>query len=128
VSASSCIAVGEYDANPGRKPLAAKWDGSTWSLLSPASLSGASVGRLLGVSCVSSTDCTAVGDKTNIVGSKTLVEHWDGTSWSTVSSPNRFGGTQNELAGVSCVDADHCYAAGSSIVPPFEFVTLEQFS
>jgi hypothetical protein len=73
-------------------------------------------GELNGVSCVSATDCFAVGY--SLVGPngrlpiKTLVERWDGKSWSTVPSPSPNGGY---LSAVSCTSAINCVAVGSTI-------------
>jgi hypothetical protein len=43
----------------------------------------------------------------------TLIEEWDGATWSIVSSPNT-SGTNNGLGGVSCTSANFCMATGSS--------------
>ena len=42
----------------------------------------------------------------------TLVQHWDGTSWSILSSPNPPGATISQLAGVSCSSTTNCVAVG----------------
>ena len=70
--------------------------------------------ELLGVSCVSPTACTAVGDQLNSQGYyQTLTEFWNGTRWSTVPSPDKGHGTnENFLSGVSCVSATACTAVG----------------
>jgi hypothetical protein len=59
----------------------------------------------------------AVGhaDVTDFIGSKTLIEHWDGARWTIVSSPNRGDGeTINELTGVVAVAADDAWAVGEA--------------
>ena len=68
--------------------------------------------ELLGVSCVSATDCLAVGDQTNLSSGRslTLVQSWNGSTWSTVPSPNANG--DNFLSGVSCTSAGFCAAVG----------------
>jgi len=69
--------------------------------------------ELLGVSCVSATDCLAVGDQTNLSSGRslTLVESWNGSTWSTVPSPTANG--DNFLSGVSCTSAGFCAAVGN---------------
>jgi hypothetical protein len=57
-----------------------------------------------------------------------LVEHWNGTTWSIMSSPNRAGATDNELDGVSCTNDTNCYAAGGSIALPFRYTLLERYA
>jgi hypothetical protein len=57
-------------------------------------------GLISAVSAVSPSDIWAVGSV--LLANfrfKTFIEHWDGTSWSQVESPNP-GGTGNELSGV----------------------------
>ena len=48
------------------------------------------------------------------LGDKTLVERWNGTSWSIVTSPNPSGATFAVLSGVSCPSTTSCYAVGES--------------
>ena len=69
-------------------------------------------GLLLGVSCVSSSDCTAVGGYTSNAGPVTLAEHWDGTSWAVQATPNPTGASFSTLEGVSCPSASDCTAVG----------------
>src|SRR5258708_1818295 len=68
-----------------------------------------SSGYLYAVSCRSTTACFAVGTKEGTNG--TLVKRWDGTTWSTVASPDE--GLENTLNGVSCVDTTRCVAIGT---------------
>jgi hypothetical protein len=72
--------------------------------------------ELSGVSCLSTSDCIAVGVAyVNATGdSIPLVEHWNGTSWSIERAPtpplNAGGGA---LWGVSCTSSSACVAVGS---------------
>jgi hypothetical protein len=109
-TAISCIAVGEA----ANKPVAERWNGSEWSLTSPPNPSGAKGAKLAGVSCGSASACMAVGDYYETTGNeKTLVERWNGSSWSIVTSPNpsEAKGFVN-LTDVSCVSPNSCFAAG----------------
>ena len=66
---------------------------------------------------VASDDLWAVGhsDVTDFVGSLTLAEHWDGSKWRIVKTPNLGDDeTQNVLTGVSAVASDDVWAVGSS--------------
>src|SRR5262245_17525870 len=59
----------------------------TWEVVFSPSLSNEDF--LFGVSGVSATDVWAVGDYVPTGGVvDTLIQHWDGTSWSVVPSPN----------------------------------------
>jgi hypothetical protein len=42
-----------------------------------------------------------------------LVEHWDGSSWTTATSPN-VSNAYNSLSGGACVSDGTCWAVGSS--------------
>ena len=66
-----------------------------------------------GVACVSTTNCYAVGIWIGQVPF-TLVEHWNGTAWSIVSSPNPSLTGDNELNGVSCA-ARPCLFRGRAV-------------
>jgi hypothetical protein len=61
-SSTACITVGYfYSSSDKYVPLAEKWNGTTWSAQEPPNPTGAEEGRLSGLSCTSSTECTAVG-------------------------------------------------------------------
>lgn len=72
-------------------------------------------GELHAVSAVSASDIWAVGLTHRRPGSRavTLVEHWDGTGWTTVDSPNA-PGAATELNSVSADSATDAWAVGTS--------------
>jgi hypothetical protein len=82
----------------------------TWSVV-PSPSPGTST-FLYGVSCAPAGTCTAVGTKSIGVGfvPRTLIESWNGTSWSVVPSPSP--GSGDGFGGVSCVSAAACTAVG----------------
>src|SRR6266851_4223211 len=70
----------------------------------PSPTPSPSAGRLAGVAAVSASDIWAVGSVTDINGiTSTVIEQWNGTSWSVVPSPNP-SPNENTLAAAS---ADH---------------------
>ncbi len=80
-------------------------------------LPGGEGGGLFDATCVNGSDCWAVGavvatGSGNPTG--TLVEHWNGTSWSVVPSPTPSGpGVAGAiLSSVSCASASSCMAVG----------------
>ena len=77
----------------------------------PSPNAGTSSDRLLSVSCVSASDCVAVGATNTGSVVETLAMVWDGSVWSIVSSPNA-GTSSDELYSVSCVNASECVAVG----------------
>lgn len=82
---------------------------SCWQVVSSPN-QGAGDNFLQGVAAVSASDVWAVGYYVNDVVTQTLVLHWDGTSWSIVSSPNP--GDDNYLLGVAVVSASDVWAVG----------------
>jgi hypothetical protein len=106
VSAAYCTTVG---FSAPTQTLIETWNGSIWSVV-PSPIASAPQAELFGVSCQSVSSCTAVGffnDSGNF--SHTLVEVWNGTSWSIVPSP---GDNDNNLQGVSCLSTGSCTAVG----------------
>jgi hypothetical protein len=71
----------------------------------------ASGDTLISLSCTSAAACTATGYRGSNGVYKTLIESWDGTTWSVVPSPNR-GDISSALVGVSCTSATTCTATG----------------
>ena len=80
------------------------WDGSSWRIVDSPNTDSALTNNLFGVACNSTSDCWAVGG--SLTPSKdsveTLIEHWDGTAWTIVPSPNPSGGIFNVLDSVTC--------------------------
>jgi hypothetical protein len=68
-------------------------------------------GPIVDVSCASPVFCAAVGQSGPNATSSTLIETWDGKSWSITPSPN--SGTSS-LDGVSCLSPAKCVAVGST--------------
>jgi hypothetical protein len=74
---------------------------------------------------VSRSDCWAAGayrTQSPISGSspyQTLIEHWDGTLWSIVSSPSATSANDNALYGVACAAASDCWAVGGNFGSPY---------
>ncbi len=114
-SASACTAVGDhYDsATLVDAPLVERWNGSSWSIQTIPNPPGADETFLNGVSCTSATACTAVGSHNSAPGLTTLVERWNGSSWTIQTTPNQAGSNDVELGHVSCTSASACVAVGS---------------
>ena len=113
VSASECVAVGfARTEDDVYETLVMVWDGIEWSIVSSPS-PGTSNDQLLSVSCVSASECVAVGYTDTGSVNETLVMVWDGSVWSVVSSPNA-GTTLDGLESVSCVSVSECVAVGST--------------
>jgi hypothetical protein len=118
VSASSSTnawAVGE-NCSAVCKTLTVHWNGTSWSkVASPNAGSGANA--LSGVYTFSATDAWAAGDYCTTSAcavEDTLILHWNGTSWSKVTSPNP-SSVVNVLTGVSGTSGGDVWAAGYMI-------------
>ena len=114
VSPSNCWAVGGQQFSAGAAvPLAEHWDGSSWTAMGTPNEPGAAGAILHSVSCVSTSDCWAVGQTDDDTGTSlgTLIVHWDGTSWS-LGSPAPTGEPFERLNSVDCLTASDCWAVG----------------
>jgi hypothetical protein len=70
-------------------------------------------GFLSGVSCISATACSAVGNIGNPPGNQpTLAERRDGATWSVQPTPNPAGAATSWLLSVSCTSPTACTAVG----------------
>lgn len=93
--------------------LTAHWNGSQWTAVPSPNVSNRSH-RLEDVTMISPNDVWAVGYSRNLTELyKTLILHWNGTSWSITPSPN-FPNAENFLYGVSGTAANDVWAVGSA--------------
>jgi len=116
VSSNNVWAVGDYYSKSSGTggPLIEHWDGTQWSIIASPNAGTISSG-LRGVSVVSANNIWAVGSygaqsAGQTVG-QTLVEHWNGTQWSVVSSPNA-GQSVNQLTAITAISATNIWAVG----------------
>lgn len=124
VSDAECWAVG-YHASFDAQTLVERWDGSAWTIVtSPNVVPATTYNVLRGVACASPTDCWAVGFASDGTTARTLVERWDGSSWTITSSPNV--GTFSVLRDVTCVSTTRCWAVGYSVNEVGQAQTLTQ--
>jgi hypothetical protein len=125
-SSSSCTAVGYANFGGAYQSLAEAWNGSTWSVQSVPSPTGTLSSELTAVSCSASNACTAVGRYTTSTLAGTLVERWNGTSWTVQASPNPVGASSSTLLGVSCTSSTACNAVGDYYSSGGERLTLAE--
>jgi len=77
---------------------------------------GTSTNFLHGVAALATNDVWAVGSSANDHGSLTLVEHWTGTRWNVVASPNVAGSISDELLGIVAIAANDIWAVGDATI------------
>ncbi len=110
-ASNDCIAVGYYVAEGSSKSLtlAERWNGTSWSVMSTPNVEGATANELEKISCVSSSDCWAVGNVNK--SGPALAEHWNGTSWS-INSP---ASMPERLKDISCGSSSSCVATTAAL-------------
>ena len=112
VSSTNIWAVGYAQNSSGRYTLIEHWNGKSWQVVSSPNAETSS-SQLSGVAALSATNLWAVGYSQNSNGAnrQTLIEHWNGSSWKIVSSPNP-GTSRSQLSGVTAVSATNLWAVG----------------
>lgn len=125
VTSTDCWAVGWYTVGGTNQTMIQHWDGATWSLVASPNTGPTQTNILRGVTCVTSTDCWAVGLRSNEDGNaQTMTLHWDGTAWSIVPSANTSGTRSQSLSSVTCTSASNCWAVGTYANASFVNQTL----
>ena len=101
--------------------------GALWTVVSSPNPTGPALNYFLGVAAISATDIWAVGNAADPFNNpQTLIEHWDGSSWSIVSSPNPAG--VNDLSAVTAVPGtSDAWAVGYDQTSPNPYNTLTEF-
>ncbi len=117
LSTTDAWAVGVYFPNSSQPqvPLIEHWNGTVWSLVPGATPANTGIGFLYGLVALSSNDVWAVGTYATQVSKEemTLIEHWNGSTWSLISAPNP-GSIANFLYSVTRVPGTkHLWAVGN---------------
>lgn len=128
-SAQDVWAVGDSSLGNQDSTLVEHWNGSAWSIVTTPTLK-ATNSTLSAVTADSSTNVWIVGYTENGTSSlsSTLIEHWNGSQWSVISTPNA-GSNQasNFLYGVAIVPhTSHIWAVGvyNNGTGPYQTLTL----
>jgi hypothetical protein len=96
-------------------PEALHFNGTAWSVV-PMPQAGTNTSTIGAVTDISATNAWAVGEDigaTSAVGGSTLIEHWNGSSWSIVPSPTP--GADPGLTGIAARGPSDVYAVGSNL-------------
>jgi hypothetical protein len=98
------------------RPLAEHWNGRTWKAVNAPLPTGAPQATFHGVHQLSPTNAWAVGETQSATAGdqRTLIEHWDGTHWTVVPSPNpeTGSGASDTLRAVSGTGPNDLWAVG----------------
>jgi len=110
-SATDAWAVGRTHS----KTLIEHWNGTAWTQVPSPNPANSREPELTGVTAISASDAWAVGDYIAAVGGfprETLIEHWNGTAWTQMPSPNP-SSTGNLLGGVAANSPSNVWAVGA---------------
>jgi alpha-tubulin suppressor-like RCC1 family protein len=114
-AASNALAVGNEMRGITQTLFGEHWNGKAWTAATIPSPAGRNP-TIRSVVDLSPTDGWAVGFTTTSLNStdRTLIERWNGSTWSTVPSPNPIGGTagNDELEAVDGVSPTDVWAVG----------------
>ncbi len=122
ISASDVWVVG-YARGTGTNaldvPLIEHFNGFSWSIVASPNPSGTTSNNLELLSASSASDIWAIGDISSANSSsgefETLMEHFNGFSWSVVSSPVPTGSLLNDVDGLSVISPSDAWAVGWSV-------------
>jgi len=113
ISQNDVWAVGYFTNGSTRQTLIEHWNGTNWSIVPSPNPTGSTFSLLSAVTAISASNIWAVGYYSNSSNvDETLTEHWNGTSWSIVSSPNVTGASANLLNGVTALSASSIWTVG----------------
>jgi hypothetical protein len=118
-SPTSAWAIGGFCSDIGcdhETSLIEHWDGTAWTVVSSPNPN--SDRYLFAVAATSPTNAWAVGEfeytsPDGILRTKTLTEHWDGTAWTAVPSPNP--GPNSVLFAVAATSPTNAWAIGNFV-------------
>lgn len=99
-----------------RQTLVERWNGTQWKIVASPNIANRD-SFLNGIDLLNASDGWAVGrytfsDNLNLNHARTLIEHWDGSSWQITPSPNPTSGDAT-LYKVQAISANDAWAVGS---------------
>jgi len=126
VSAHDIWAVGMYDNGSADRTLIEHWNGAVWKVVPSPNLGGPNNENILaGVVATSASNAWAVGKYSDGPAFQTLLEHWNGTTWKIVPSPNPGGqDVNNALTAVTAASGSDAWAVGYYFKPGAAYRTM----
>lgn len=114
ISTNNIWAVGysSADANAPAQALIEHWDGTQWSVVPGPTPTNSWTSSLSGITAIATNDVWAVGYFDVGNNAFSLIEHWDSTGWSIISSPNP-GAYSNILSGTSAISFNDVWTVGN---------------
>jgi hypothetical protein len=123
ITASDVWTVGSVRVGPSHdaQTLIEHWNGTTWRRVPSPSVTGSKGEQVqIGLGTVAAIARNNIwADGSYIIGShsaQTLIEHWNGTKWSIVPSPDPQGSSiATYLHGLAAVSSSDIFAVGSTV-------------
>jgi hypothetical protein len=113
----ACVATNDCWASGNQAAAIEHYDGTSWTIAASPTPVYSSGYLLYRVRCTSASDCSAVGATDGTTSAaQSLVEHYDGSSWSLVPVPQPT--SDNGLNDVACTSSSNCWAVGCAASPP----------
>ena len=112
LSTSNAWAVGNGYLNGYYRTRAEHWNGTAWSIKTTPNVGTNDLEQLDSVAAISSNNVWAVGFTGPSAFESTIIEHWNGSNWKLVTSPNP--GAKNRLNGIAAVSPKNLWAVGYS--------------
>jgi IPT/TIG domain len=112
---TACTAVGHAEATKSGDtvPFVVRWNGSVWSSQELRPPEGALDAELLSVSCLSETECVAVGTLKNSASVwENYTARWANGTWAGLETPTSEESIHSVITGVSCGSTTSCMAVG----------------
>lgn len=120
VAAVSATDVWAFGTSGISRAVALHWDGSSWQQVPLPVPQGTDEVELESAAASSATNVWVVGSRAGAgnAGYRTLIEHWNGTAWKVVPSPNPTRGSAR-LGGVAVLSPRDAWAVGWYEVPNY---------
>jgi hypothetical protein len=116
LSSKDVWTFGYSEQEGGNPALAQHYDGHTWTTVDIPSPGGAVAVYPYAATALASDDVWVVGHSEDADGIwSTVTEHWDGTSWTIVPSPDQDGAADSYLYAVSGSSPDDVWAVGTGL-------------
>ena len=113
-SVRNAWAVGYYFSGSSYQTLTEHWNGATWTHVASPNASGSGgFNELTGAVAISPGDAWTAGWYFDGTADQTLVEHWNGSSWRRMATPDVGGSSAlNALYAISASSAGDAWAVG----------------
>ena len=118
VAPNDVWAAGTTNGSDVGTTLIEHWNGVRWSVVTPPATPSAADPYITGLAALGPNDVWAVGTTSGQAPRQTLVEHWNGSSWSVVPSANT--NDSGHLYQVRALSATDIWAVGSDGSPLVE--------